>query len=167
MPLNLTYESHLKASLTGSPDLGRSGYDLDEVMTVRLRDGTGANQANQMFTDTRTLAASATESLDLAGGVTNGLNVTVTFTAIKLIRIRAAAANTNNVVIGGASSNAFVGPFVDATDKISIAPGGLFEILNPSAAGWAVTASTGDLLLVANSSSGTPVSYTIEIVGEG
>lgn len=165
--LNLTFESRLRGSFTGTPDIGRAGYDLDELITVRLRDGTGANQANQMFTDTRTLAASATENLDLAGGIVNALGATVTFTAIKLIRIRAAAANTNNVVIGGAASNPFVGPFVDATDKISIPPGGVFEILNPSAAGWAVTASTGDLLLVTNSSSGTPVSYTIEIVGEG
>lgn len=155
----------ISGQLTGAPDVGTSKYVFDETTDINLALGTGANQANNIFTDTRTLAASATETLDLAGGLTSALGVTLTFTAIKAIKIHAAAANTNNVVVGG-GSNPFIGPFVDPTDKLSIPPGGMLLLANPSAAGWAVTASTGDLILVANSSSGTGVDYTVTIVGE-
>lgn len=128
-------------------------------------NGTGANQISKVFTDTRTLGSSATENLDLAGGLTDALGTTITFTGIKAILITAASGNTNDVVVGGAGSNTFLGVFADASDKINVKPGGAFLWTNPSAAGAAVTASTGDILLVANSSSGSSVTYTIVILG--
>lgn len=49
------------------------------------------------------LAASASENLDLAGGLTDDFGATLTFTAIKEIIIHASSANTNNVLVGGAA----------------------------------------------------------------
>jgi hypothetical protein len=49
------------------------------------------------------------ENLDLSGVLANALGATLAFTAIKAILIVADSANTNNVVVGGAASNGFVG----------------------------------------------------------
>lgn len=156
----------ISGALTGTPDVGEARYTFDEATTIDLSLGTGARQANNAFTDVRTLAASASEPLDLAGSLGNPLGATLTFTAVKAIKVEADETNANNVVIGGAASNAFLGPFVDATDKISLAPGGVALLVNPTAAGWTVTAATGDLLQIANSGAGSGVSYTITILGE-
>ncbi|AHE52633.1 hypothetical protein [Sphingomonas sanxanigenens] len=166
MGLNATIEASIRAKLTAAPDIGSAAYDIETRARYPLTDGVGANQANNVFSDTRTLAASASESIDLAGSLANVFGVVLTFTAIKAIYVKAAAGNTNDVVIGGAASNAFVGPFADASDKLAIKPGGCVMLVNPSAAGWTVTPSTGDLLLIANSAAGTPVSYDIVIIGE-
>ena len=147
-----------------APDIGQATYRAKETHEVEFAAGNGSGQVDKQWTDTRTIAASSSESLDLAGSLGNALGNTTVFAKVKAIRIRASAANTNNVVVGGAGSNTFVGPFADATDKISIPPGGHFEVTHPTT-GWTVTASTGDILLVANSSSGTGVDYDIEIIG--
>jgi hypothetical protein len=158
--------THLLATVAGSPDVGAAAHQVDARHRLDYEDGTGAGQANALFTDTRTLTASATENIDLAGSLEDALGNAVAFTAVKAIRIRASAANTNSVIVGGAASNAFLGPFGDATDTVAVKPGGVFVIGDGSATGWAVTAGTGDILKVANSAAGTAVTYTIEIIGE-
>lgn len=165
MAFNASIVASIMGSLSSALDIGSARYNFEQKAHVDLTLGTGLDQANHVFTDTRTLAASATETLDLAGGLTDALGATLTFTAIKAILIEAAAANTNSVVFGG-GSNPFRGWFADATDKLSIPPGGFLLLTDPTAAGQAVIAATGDLLLVANSSSGTGVTYTITILGE-
>jgi len=127
-------------------------------------NGTGANQANQVFADTRTLSASATEDLDLAGGLTDSHGVTLTFTKIKAIIIKAAAANTNNVQVTRPASNGLV-LFMAASDGIALTPGACFAFVAPDANGVAVTAGTGDLLTITNSAGTTGVTYDIVIVG--
>jgi hypothetical protein len=166
MSLKATLKASITGTLTGSNDLGNPVQTFAEILELAIADGTGADQANNLFSDERTLAASTSESLDLAGSLANALGATLTFSAIKAIMIVADAANTNDVVVGGAASNAFVGPFADATDKISIGPGDFVLITRRSAAGWAVAAGTGDLLKIANSAAGSSVSYKIIVIGE-
>lgn len=139
---------------------------VDEVKLTRrwsYTPGTANGQADIQFHDTRTLAASASESLDLAGILANAFGNTVTMAEVVALYIEASAANTNDVLIGPAASNGFLGPFGDASDRLKIAPGKAMMIQAP-AAGWAVTAGTGDLLFVGNGGSGTPVTYTIILV---
>lgn len=153
------------ATHTSALDLTTVSAPLAKAVNKTLTSGTGANQADVIFHDQRTIAASGTEDLDLAGTLTGAFGATVTFARIKLIVITAAAANTNNVVVGGASSNGFINWVSDATDKVVIRPGGAFCLLAPDATAYAVTAGTGDLLTVANSSSGTGVTYDVILVG--
>ncbi len=164
-----TFTGALKVAVTGdlglAADLGNTNYVLNYAVSKAIANGTGADQANQIFTDTRTLSASATESLDLSGVLTNAFGETILFTSIKGIVIAPAAANTNDVIVGGAASNAFINWVSDATDKVVVKPGGVFALYAPSAAGYAITAGTGDLLKVANSSSGTSVTYDILLIG--
>lgn len=150
-------------TLSDSPDIGSSNYILNYSQYFTIANGTASDQANMVWTDTRTLTASSTESLDLAGILTNAFGTTLTFTKIKGIIVTANSANTNSVLVGGAASNAFVNWVADATDIIQLPPGSVFSIFNPN--GYTVTASTGDLLKIANSSSGTSVTYDIVLIG--
>lgn len=129
---------------------------------TQLNPGTGTGFADKMYYGVRTIAASGTENLDLAGSLADPLGATITCAKVKSLTFIADAANTNNVVVGGAGSNTFTGPFSDATDKVAIAPGSAMTFTH-AGAGWTVTASTGDILLVANSSSGTSVTYQVVI----
>lgn len=164
-----TLTATLKATLTavyqGSPDVGTLKQEIAYSAAASLSNGTGANQANAPWADTRTLSASSSENLDLAGGLTDAFGTALTFTKIKAVIIEADDANVNDVVVGGAASNAWLAPFGDATDTIKVKPGGFIMLVAPDANGLAVTAGTGDILKVANGGSGTSVTYTVTLVG--
>lgn len=159
--IKISIDAHLDAAI----DLGTVAQALLYGPSFVFSDGTGANQIKQVFADTRTLSASATEDLDLAGGLTNALGTAITFTKIRAIAIRAAATNTNNVLVGGAASAQFATWVGDATDVVVVRPGGLFLLIAPDTTGYAVTATSADLLKIANSAGGTSVSYDIVLLG--
>lgn len=163
----LQTQLQLRIYTTGTLAVGLTTIDnpVTKDYTQNLSSGTGANQASDIFQDNRTIAASSSENLDLSGTLTNAFGVTLNFTKIKAIIIHANSANTNNVQVGGAASNAFVNWVADATDIINIRPGGTLILVAPDATGYGVTASTGDILKVANSSSGTSVNYDVIILG--
>ena len=148
----------------GSNDLGspKMAVSVDKILSVVA--GTDAtNKANLLFTDRRTLAASANEDLDLAGVLTDAFGATLTAAEIVAIFVSAAAANTNSVNVTRPASNGFIGPFLAAGDGVAVKPGEWQAFISQS--GWAVTAATGDLLNIANSAAGTAVTYDIVIVG--
>lgn len=163
--LTATLSAAISALYQGTHDVGDLAHTARPGATISLASGTGANQANAMFADTRTLTASSTENLDLAGVLTDAFGATLTFTKIKAILVMAASGNTNNVILGGAASNAFVNWVGDATDTVVVRPGGCFMLVAPDSTAYAVTAGTGDILKVANSAGSTSVTYTIVIIG--
>lgn len=166
MSLNLEVFAAIRAIAEVAGDAGGSTrYDLP--MTLRLRtldDGTGDYQAQKMFVDTRSLNASANEDLDLSGALAGPAGLSAVFTKVKGIFIKAAAANVNSVIVKPADENGFLGPFGDASDAIAIGPGDVF-MATALKAGWTVTASTGDLLNIANGGAGSAVSYDIVLFG--
>lgn len=153
------------ATLQSALDLVTVQAPLSYSASLSLATGTGAGQADQIWSDTRTISASSSENLDLAASLVDPFGTTLTFVKIKGLIIRASTGNTNDVVVGGAASNGFINWVADATDKINIRPGGLFVLIDPTGSGYAVTASTGDILKVANSSSGSSVTYDVIIIG--
>lgn len=163
--LNANIKLDVVAELLNSLDLGTARHALQYGYNAVLTDGTGANQAKELFTDTRTLAASGSEDLDLAGGLTDALGNTLTFSKIKALIIKADAGNTNDVLVGGHATAAIASLFGDATDKVRVKPGGLMALVAPDANGYAITATTADLLTVANSAGTTGVTYSIIVIG--
>ena len=168
MALAVTTNLTLNLAATGT-----NSIDLETLRTVlaysankALASGTGANQANVLWSDQRTLVASATEDLDLAGVLIDAFGKTVTFTKVKMILFFAAAANTNNVNVTRPAA-AGVPLFLAAEDGIGIRPGGLLLISQPDNTGVAVTATTGDLITITNSAGGTSVVYDVIIIGVG
>lgn len=153
----------LVATLTATADLGTPNFPIDTSTRYIWGSGTGADQADKMFSDNRTLLASATEDLDLAASLADGLGGTITMVKLKALIVRAAAGNTNNVVLSRPASNG-VPLFAAASDAIPVLPGGLFSWVSPGA-GITVTPGTGDLVTFTNSAGGTSVAYDVIIIG--
>lgn len=154
----------LRSRLTGAADLGNPIAPVNIDKHVQITPGTDAtNKADVLWADERTLVASATENLDLAGVLSGLLGGTVTAAEITAIYIEASAGNTNDVVAFGAASNPFNGPLSGTTPKLTLGPGDFALITNKK--GWPITAGTGDIILVANSAAGTPVTYKIALIG--
>lgn len=162
---NLTIALRVAGLFVNSNDLGNAEHRLSYNPSNQFSDGNALNKAETIFSDTRTLTASSSEDLDLAGGLTDVFGNALTFTKIKALIVVASSGNTNNVQVGGAASNQFINWVANSSDIVNVPPGGMLVLTAPGAAGFAVTPSTGDLLKIANGSSGTSVTYTIILVG--
>lgn len=147
-------------------DLGTASLPVSVRQAVAFASGTAAGKADLVFGDHRTIAASGTENLDLAGSLVDVFGATITFVKVKGIYILASAANTNNVVIGAAGSNPWIG-LLNAAGTVTLRPGSAFMAMSGQADATAmgVTAATGDLLKVANSGGTTGVDYDVVIIG--
>ena len=161
--LTATIATKVYTRLTKSADLEAPASTINLQINSNLSSGTGAAQADQQWSDTRTLAASANEELDLYGVLTNQLGDTISFQKIRTIIIEADSANTSAIEIGGAASNAFEG-WISAGGKISIRPSGYLLLSANDASGYAVT-STTDKLKIANLSATDSASYNIILIG--
>lgn len=164
MALTSKITLELSAKQTGSNDFGNDEFKPQMRKVIDFASGTGANQADLLFMDERTLSASATEDLDLAGTLTDAFGATITMAEVVAIFIFADSGNTNNVVVGDATAP--IPLFGGTNPTFSIKPGGFFCIGAPDAAGQlTVGAGSTDDLKIANSSSGTGVTYQIAVLG--
>ncbi|MEV4093788.1 hypothetical protein [Streptosporangium saharense] len=161
MPLDARLLVQLAANLTSSLDLTTVSAPLNWARQLNLANGAGAGQVNRLWSDTRTVAGSATDSIDLAGSLTDPFGQALTFVRIKGLIVAARTTNTTDVRITRASNAV---PLLSAAGYIPVTPGGLFVWFDPSAAGVVVTAGTGDLLDMVNSG-GTAATYDVVIIG--
>lgn len=154
--IRLTIDGYLQGSNDlGSPKMTLSG--IDELL--ELTPGTGSTlQADLMFSDTRTLAASANEDIDLVGSLTTAFGATISAAELVLILVKAAPGNTNNVRVTRPASNG-VPIFLAASDGRDVEPGEFFLFI--SRRGVGLTAGTVDLINIANSAGTTSVAYDI------
>ncbi|MFE2353469.1 hypothetical protein [Streptomyces parvulus] len=154
------------AELTTALDLGVARAPHSLSRRLELASGTGAGKADKVFSDRRTLAASATEDLDLAGTLVDAFGATITLARVKGIIIAAAAGNTNNVLVGAASGSPWA-TLLNSTGVITLRPGAFLAVGTGAAdaTGYVVTATSADLLKVANSAAGSSVTYDIHIIG--
>lgn len=153
----------IDAVLTGTGDLGDPKVRTLIEEALQWRPGTDAvGKANVLFADQRTLAASANEDIDLAGVLANAFGTTITAAELMLLYVKAAAGNTNNVNVTRPASNG-VPIFLAAGDGVAVKPGQFFLFVDQL--GTTITASNGDLVNIANSSSGTGVTYDILAIG--
>jgi hypothetical protein len=152
------------AALTGPLDLSAPVDSLAYSHLVEFATGAGVNQANMLWHDQRTLAPSATEDLDLAGVLVNGLGALQTFVRIKALIVAAALGNTNAVNVARSAANG-VPIFLAAGDGIALAPGASFHWDCPNAAGVVVTPATADLITITNAGAGTSVTYDVIVIG--
>jgi hypothetical protein len=154
----------ITADQTTAPDLGSLIAHVENILNLTFSDGAGASQANVVYASRRTLAASATEDLDLSGALTQPNGAAAVFARVKAILVKAAAANANNVNVQRHAS-AGVPIFLAASDGVAVQPNGGFCLVSPTAAGYAVTATTADLITLTNSAGGTSVTFDIVIIG--
>jgi len=164
MGLDTRISVTLRAALNSVLDLGTSKSELGYLKDITLLSGTGTNQADRIFHDNRTINASATDSLDLAGGgLVDPFNAALTIVKLKLVYVYADPANTNNVVVTRPASNG-VPLFAAAGDALPVLPGGEFLWVAPGA-GITVTPTTADLLDLVNSAGGSQVKCDVVLIG--
>jgi hypothetical protein len=162
MPLNAQLTLSIMAHETSSGDLSRTLRATPASYSLSLADGTGANQAQVVWSASRT-AATTGESLDLRSlsDTRDGAAVTVSFTAVKAIYVRNTHA-TNSLLIGGSTIGGFVGlPF---SSGLAAAPGGAYFFTSPSGSGFAVN---GNSWIARFTGSGGSCTYDIVLIGEG
>lgn len=161
--------ARLNLSLTGEQtnplDLGTGSFQFAASLIKNLTSGTGADQADVLFTDERSLATGANEDLDVAAALAGAFGVAAVFAKLKGILILCSTANTTRLTISRPASNG-VPMFAAASDALAgLAAGGVFLLWDPSAAGFAaVTAGTGDLINIANAS-GATATYKVVLIG--
>lgn len=161
MALTTQLDLKLSAGYVLALDLVTKAANLNQTIARTLATGTGLEQADVIFSDTR--STSGTDSLDMVGGsLLDNLGNTWAPARLKAILVVASTLNTTNVLLRRPASNGV--PFLTAAgDEIPIHPGGIALIWAPSAAGYVVTAGTGDLIDVV-AASGT-VAYDIYLIG--
>lgn len=164
------------ADYTKALDLASGKVPLAKIYQAILNTGTAVGQADLVFHDQRTLAPSATEDLDLAGVLTDAFGATLTFVKIKGLIVAARGVtdangvtttpNVNNVVVGAAAGAPWTA-LLNSTGTVTLRPGAVFAAFAGDTDGtaYAVTATTADLLKVANSAGSTSVTYDIVVIG--
>lgn len=133
---------------------GPDGALLPVSQTYRygFQDGTGQNQLGSVRQDLDGSLATTSTTMDL-DGVTDFTGATMSDTNnVKFMCIKHES-DAGELVIGGGDFATWVS---DPTDKIKIKPRGLFLLVAPLD-GYAVTASTGDVLAI--ESTGGTVAY--------
>lgn len=164
--LAVTFRAIIKSTMIDDLDLGDPKDSLDWSRSQAFTTGTGTNQADLLFHDSRTLAQGANEDIDLdsvlvppVGGGTFDAAEIVGFGIKNLATVAG-----DYITVGGAVANPFINWVSAATDEVVVGPSGVILIWSPID-GYAVTAATGDLLNVANGSGANAITYEIVIVG--
>jgi hypothetical protein len=150
--VNTSFGSTVKASVSPAIALNQS---------YTTGSGSGAIQVKYCIHDT--VAASAADTFDLAGSRANEFGTTQTFATVKVLAVKAASTNTNDVWLGGAAGNRF-NTFLKDSSVIVVKPGYMQMVWGPGT-GYTVTAATGDKLLAKNSGAGTPVVFDLCVGG--
>ena len=163
MTLSTTLNLRLNTELSNALDLVTPKALQAFSYLATLTSGAGLNQANVVWSDRRTVNASATDSLDVAtgGGLVDALGAAVALARVKLIAVRNRGAQDIQLTRPAANGVPWLAA---AGDAIPIVAGGLNLWVAPTAAGKVVTAGTGDLIDVVNGA-GSSVDYDIVIIG--
>lgn len=166
-PAGLNITAGISGRITNTNVLGSLGEDINVSALLQLLGGTGAGQIDTVYSAQTTIAASGSSTIDLNGAVNDVFGNSIAFLHVKAIVVIAAAGNTNDFQIGPGASNPFNGPWSGTTPLHAVSPGEMFVATKGqgSSLGWAVVAATGDIIKIANSSSGTSVTANIYIFG--
>lgn len=160
MTLTTRASLRIDATYTTVADLISGGLSAPAAVneTLNLADGTALGMADLVYFDSASLSGTTPLNLDLAP-FTDIFGVSRTFVKVKLLYLKAAAANTQTVLVGN-GTNPFIGPFGAAgASIINLEAGSRFYKDNP--AGWAVTPTTGDILKLVGAGAGT---HLVDIV---
>lgn len=145
----ITIRVQIVGSVTGDNGVRQP---IDISYEKSFTDGTGTNQIGNVFwKDNRALNATS-ETIDLDGTTDFQGASTSAFNNVKWMFFQNNSTTTTEVLtIGGGD---FSPMFADPTDKIKVGPAGIMLLVSP-VDGYAITASTGDGLLLATNYNGT------------
>lgn len=160
--VSITVQSGVLGDYTNTSGAAQQDAHFSASSNLNFTTGSGANQANKVYSESVNIAASGSESDDLTS-LTDALGAAMDCAAVKAVVLFADATNVNNIVVGNAAATIWSAPFDADTDTITIQPGGKLILENPTAGGWTVD-STHKLLKLANSSSGSAVTGKLFVI---
>lgn len=168
MTLTTELFARLKATQAGDNDFGNDEFTPTMEVLLQTTDGTGANQADILWVDERTVADGANDDIDLAGALSGAFGATITAAEVVGFFIanspRSGAANSTDLTVGNEGTNPWEGFLSSGGTLGPIKPGGFCLMGAGHVDGiGSVTAGTGDILRIANSA-GAAATYRIAVV---
>jgi hypothetical protein len=165
MALNAQILLSILAHEADAGDISQTLRATPATYALALTDGTGANQAQVVWSDAQELNASGTTNIELPSATDD--RGTVVFSAIKAVYIR----NTGTTTISwrglALPEKWTTGPLqVAEGDGVHIPAAGVLLLTNPSDSGWTVAAGD-DQIEIVNESGSAPASFEIVLIGEG
>lgn len=159
MGLSLDLSCVFSAVLTRQNDLNSVGRTpLDFTYEKYLTDPT----VDSLWWDTRELAASTAEELDVTSGLTDVYGVPINLASIYALAVVADLDNVGNLALGGSPDNFGA---LDPDGAVFIPPGGSVFLSAPFA-GWAVNAGATNIVKLENLDASTAARYNIMIAGK-
>lgn len=142
--------------------------DASQVSYARsLSDGTGADQADKIWHDSRTVSAGASDDLDMTALPQSifGGTINISLSKVKALLIVNTSTTTGDQLrVGGAPANSFSAPFNGVAASLALVGPDSPLLLSNKRDGWTVTPGTGDILRIHNPTSNA-ITYRIVIVG--
>lgn len=128
----------LQTQYTGSAGLGTSTETMNLDYAISLTNGTGANQANVVYSASRSLADDANEVLDFyaSGSLTDAFGTALTIETLKILIVYNTSTEATLKIGGGAVA---CNIFAAVGDILSLPPGGKFMYSAPDATGLDIT----------------------------
>ena len=167
--LSMTVNASVRWLYAEGGEMSTPTDDGGLVYDKPFADGTGASQVTKVWRDTRTIAGSGVDNLDLTVLSSSwfGNTLTATFTAVQILGIiNTSTTAGDDLYVDTTVTNSFVTPFNSSTNtKVEITAGGMLLMVNRLET-WAVAASIGDILQIENDSANS-VTYRIVIAGQG
>ena len=165
MALNAQIMLSILAHETSYGDLSRTLRATPASYDLALTDGTGASQAQVVWSDSRTATTSNDDlPLKTLPDTRDGAAVTVAFTNIKIVYVKNTSESETLKVGGITGYTAFQG--LPTNVPLQIAPGGCYFFSSPGADGPSAGTSPIENLARFASVSGS-CTYDIVFIGEG
>jgi hypothetical protein len=149
-------------------DLSTPESSISKSKTHSLTFGTGAAKADMVWSDRRALGASANETLDLVGSLTNAFGVTVSFSKIKAILLHNRSDEQGTATDAALKLEPGAAP-PDNSITIPVLPaGGIVLVACSDANGFLGTLAGGskDGIKITNLDGVDTLSYDIIVIGE-
>lgn len=159
MPLtagSITINSNATNTPASPPGNASTADNATVQKTVTWASGTGISQANRTYRAEVDVEVGTPVTIDLRS-LTGPFGEAISFGAVKQISIEnfvPTGSTIGTLTVDTSDVNGWVGA-IDGT--VSLVGGAAIVLLNPSAAGWTVGASTNDIILTATTSNCTNV----------
>jgi len=157
---NLKISANISGKVTKSPTDGST--QIDDYTESLARNTEIPSDANLLYHTKMTVTNGGSQNIDLSGTLEDALGQSCVFSKVYAFLIVNLNTSTGNVVrVGNSNWATWLG---SATDYVVVGPKGHLCLSSP-VDGYAVTASTADILTIANPG-GTSINIRVVIVGK-
>jgi hypothetical protein len=147
MPQNVTgnLDVQIKAAETVANGLGSGQLAPSLAVALAFGKGVGANNIQYVFSKSAT--ATAAPVTYILSALVDDLGRSVPLAKVRGIVIaNLSGTDGQTLLMGGATTNPWLAPFGDVSDKLKIHASGVFALAAPLATGLGVTAGVSDQL---------------------